>query len=505
MPTKAMHFDSSQGALTVFYDLVGDKAKEPSSIVTYMEKVFPSQEYIYKKASDVPEYDEVIGDILTKRDNMDIILPASNRMIFCYYIDLADLTKEMVDRYYEMAAELRLKQPPNNLTDQHHMVCFRFKVAEMEESIINEKAELLIDLANRDLSVSKEVFMLRTTALERFENQENGLVEGLFIQSRADNMQYNNARTVGDTMLRMVVYEDYYENRNTSCTEGIRKIDEWFQNPSDPDLGKLKDAIKEEVLRALSELRVITRNFGRLSTLYPVNVDDFEPVKTLFFVTGYVSKIGRNHPLLVERRSRMIEDKQEALKNGVDTKKIMAVVNSYHYPDLKRLADENTDFTKSLVSDALLDQRQKQPEEEQLAAEIITSIMETIRGDKLVRKLEDPEDGIKAKKTRAKKLLQKEKLSAGIYRNLDECLARIDEHAKPNLLSGIFGAASYKIAMVNDNCYAKIQGDNRGIQGFDEAYNYDGIDPCEIAVTKVYDMVSLSGVGANKKLLEALG
>ena len=38
-----------------------------------------------------------------------------------------------------------------------------------------------------------------------------------------------------------------------------------------------------------------------------------------------------------------------------------------------------------------------------------------------------------------------------------------------------------------------------------EAYNYDGIDPCEIAVTKVYDMVSLSGVGANKKLLEALG
>lgn len=502
MPTTALHFNSSQGALTVFYDLVGDKAKEPSSIVTYMEKVFPSQEYIYKKADNVPEYNDVIEDILMQRDNMDIILPASNRMIFCYYIDLADLTKDMVDRYYKMAAELRMKQPPNNLTDQHHMVCFRFKVAELEESVINEKAELLIDLVNRDLSVSKEVFMLRTTALERFENQENGLVESLFIQSRADNTQYINS--VGNSALRMVVYEDYYENRNTTCTEGIKKIDEWFQNPSDPDLGKLKDAIKEEVLKALSELRVITRNFGRLSTLYPVNIEDFEPIKTLFFVTGYASKIGRNHPLLVERRSRMIEDKQEVLKKGIDTKKIMEVVNGYHYPDLKKLSDEDTDFTASLVSDVLLDQRQKQPEEEQLADEIIASIMGKIRDDKLVRKLDDPEDGIVAKKVRAKKLLQKERLSAGIYRNLDECLARIDEHAKPNLINGIFGAASYKIALVNDNCYAKIQGDARGIQGFDEAYNYDGIDPCEIAVTKVYNMVSLSGDNAKDKLLEAL-
>ena len=129
--------------------------------------------------------------------------------------------------------------------------------------------------------------------------------------------------------------------------------------------------------------------------------------------------------------------------------------------------------------------------------------MEKIRDDKLVRKLDDPEDGIAIKKTRAKKLLQKERLSAGIYRNLDECLENIDEHARPNLINGIFGAASYKIAMINDNCYAKIQGDYNGIEGFDEAYNYDGIEPCEIAVTKVYDMVSLSGENAINRLLEA--
>ena len=500
MPTRALHFNSSQGALTVFYDLIGEKEREPSSIVTYMEKVFPSQEYIYREVNDVPEYDEVIDDILTRRDNMDIILPASNRMIFCYYIDLADLTKDFIDRYYKMALELRSKQPPNNLTDQHHMVCFRFKVAGMEKIVIREKADLLIDLVNRDLSVSKEVFMLRTTALQRFENQENGLVESLFIQSRQNNTQYINAR---NNALRMVVYEDYYENRNARCNEGIQKIDEWFNNPSDPNLDRLKDAVKEEVLKALSELRVITRSFGRFSTLYPVHVDDFEPVKTLFFVTGYTSKIGRNHPILVERRNRMIEDKQEALRKGVNMTKIMEVVKDYHYPDLKKLSEEDTDLISSLVSDVLLDQRQKQPEEEKLAGEIITSIMEKIRDDKLVRKLDDPEDGIAIKKTRAKKLLQKERLSAGIYRNLDECLENIDEHARPNLINGIFGAASYKIAMINDNCYAKIQGDYNGIEGFDEAYNYDGIEPCEIAVTKVYDMVSLSGENAINRLLEA--
>ena len=501
MPTEALHFNSDQGALTIFYDLIGDGAKEPSSIVTHMERLFPPQEYIYKQVKDVPDCDTMIEDILNRKENMDIILPANNHMVICYYIDLENLTKEWIDQYYQRAHELRLKQPINNLTDQHHIVCFRFKVASMDRSVVQEKAELLIDLASRDFTVSKEVFMLRTTAFERFESQENGIVETLFLQTRADNTEYINAMHVGNNALRMVVYEDYYENRNTKCIEGIRKIDEWIDTPLEPDFTKLKDSIKEEVIKALSELRVITRNSERMSTLYPVNVEDFEPEKTLFFVTGYKSKFGRNHPILVERRKKMIGDKQEYLKDSVDMTKILETVEGYHYPDLKSLSEKSSDLIQPMVADALLDQRQKMQEEEEFAGEIIGSILEKIQNSSFLKKIDDPNEGIKAKKERAKRQFQRELLAAGVYDTLDECFLRIDEHARPNLINGVFGAPSYKIALINDNCYAKVQSDYNGIHGFDRAYNYDGIEPCEIAVTKVYNMADLTGPNAIESLL----
>lgn len=504
MATEALHFNSNQGALTVVYDLIGKESKEPSSIVTYMEKVFPSQEYIYKQVDEVPDCDTMIEEILNRKENMDIILPANNRMVFCYYIDLEDLTKEWIDLYYRRADELRLKQPVSNLTDQHHIVCFRFKVAVMGKEEIQNKAALLVDLATRDLTVSKELFMLRTTALERFENQENGLVETLYLQSRVNNTDYINAMYVGNNALRMVVYEDYYENRNAKCIEGINEIDEWLKTPIDPDFTRLKDNIKEVVIKALSDLRSITRNFGRIATLYPVNKEDFEPVKTLFFVTGYTSKIGRNHPILVEQRKKMIDGKREAIKGGIDVAKIMGVIEDYHYPDLKKLSVKNTDFAQSIISDVLVDQKQKLPEEVDFASEIIDSIMEKVRSTSLITKIDDPEEGIRSKKERSRKRLQKEKLSAGIYKDLDECLAKIDGHAKPNLINGIFGAPSYKIALVNDDCYARIQSDYNGIYGFSSAYNYAGIDPCEIVVTKVYNMADLSGTSAVDNLLRIL-
>ena len=60
------------------------------------------------------------------------------------------------------------------------------------------------------------------------------------------------------------------------------------------------------------------------------------------------------------------------------------------------------------------------------------------------------------------------------------------------------------IALVNDDCYARIQSDYNGIYGFSSAYNYAGIDPCEIVVTKVYNMADLSGTSAVDNLLRIL-
>lgn len=500
-----MAFNSKQGALTVFYDLIRKDAQEPSSIRTYMEKVFPSQEYIYKQVDKAPDYNTMMKDILDRRDEMDIIIPAGNKMVFCFYLDIGDLTREWLDQFYLRAQELRRKQPVEQIQDQHHVICFRFKVAELAPEVIREKAELLSDFG-KNRSISKEIFMFRTTALERFDKQEQGMVECLFLQTRVEsNREYVTMRNNSPDALRMVVYEDYYENRATKCAAGIEEIDRWLKTSADPEFTLLKDSIKEVSINALSELRVITRNFNRVTSLYPVNEEDFEPVKTLFFITGYTSRIGRNHPILVEQRQKRIDDKKESLIEGVDDRKIIDVINKYHYPDLENLSSVGEEFANKLVSEILMDQRQKLPEEEDFAKQIVNYVMNKISRLDLLNNLNDAENGIKAKKERARKLLQKESLTAGIYRNLDECLENIDDHARAYVINGMISTPSYKCALVNDNCYERLQGAYGGIiVGFDITYNYSDIEPCEVVVVKVCNILDLGLADAEKQLLRVL-
>ena len=507
MPTETHPFISTQGALTLFFNLINSDSRESSPIITYMEKAFPSQQFIYNKVAKLPNCDTILDEIMMSRENMDIILPSSKRLVFCFYIDLKDFSKDFVDQFYQIAIELRKRQPLNHNTDQHYVVCFRFKVAQMETCIIEEKASLINELVNRDHSVSKEIFMLRTTALESFENQERGLVESLYLQSRENNTDYMASVSANRSALRMVVYEDYYMNRNAMCQEAIARIDEWLTVPSDKDLLRLKDSIQEEVLKALAEMRTITRSFGRISTLYPVNKEDFDPVKTLgIFITGYTSKFGRNHPILVERRKKMIEDKQDSLIDRINMTSISEViVDTYHYPDLIKLIDvDSKEYSENVVHDVLLDQRQRLPEEEEFVRTITNVIMEKIKDMRVLKTLDDPENGLKIKKERERRLYQKELLKAGVYNNLEECFDLIDRHARPSLINGMFAELSYQRVLINDKCHEKLQSYPAGIRGINDAYNHSEIEPCEIVLTRVFNMVELRGNEAMENLCRVL-
>lgn len=110
MATNIRRFGGEQGALTVFFDLIHDE-KEPSSIQFYMESTFPLQQYVYQRINQIPDCDTVLDLIMEKRDRMDIILPAGNRMVFCYYLDLRDLDQALIDDFYENAGKLTRKQP----------------------------------------------------------------------------------------------------------------------------------------------------------------------------------------------------------------------------------------------------------------------------------------------------------------------------------------------------------------------------------------------------------
>ena len=508
--TDTHSFNSEQGALTIFYDQINKDAEEPSSIGMFMEKVFPPQQFIYEQRDKLPDCNTMVKDIMERRDRMDIILPASKRMTFCYYIDLKDLTKEWIDEYYQRAEELRLKQPINNTTDQHHVVCFRTKVADLDPDTVKKQSTLLIDLATRNKEISKEVFMLRAPAMEKFDAQENGLVECLYLQSREANTMYINAMYLTTAPLRTVTYEDYYEDRMTTCNKHVEEIDKWLGTYDDPNLEKLKEAVKTTSLKSLADYHSITNGFGRMSALYPVSKDDFVPKKFLFFFTiGYTLKFNRNqHPMLKAQKEKMVADRREELIENVDVSTIMKeVVEAYHYPDLKLLSEENPQFTKAVANEILvnLNQDQGSGEGKEFINGIIESIMKKIRETDLLKTFDDPEKGLHGIKEREKRRYQKEMLSAGAYDSLDECFTSIDEKTGPVGIKGVFGQLSYKIALVNDRCNEELKRNQRGIIGFSDAYNYDGIEPCEIVVTKIYSMLDMENADAENMLIEMLG
>ena len=500
-----MHFNSGQGALTVFYDMIKKDIFEPSSIKSYMEKIYRSQEYLYRQVDEAPDCDTMLRDILERRNEMDIVIPQGFKMVFCYYLDLCDLTREFLDQYYLRARELSKRQPPQQFGDQHHILCFRYKVAEMEQDQANEKIALLCELGKTS-DISKEVFMLYTTAFEQFDRQEQGLVECLFIQSRAsENTEYIQKRVLNPNALRMVKYEDYYENRVAACKEGIRGIEDFLNTPVDGELTNLKDSIKGIVNKSLAEFRTITRSFTRVLPLYPVNEEDFEPIKFLFFfTTGYRSKISRSHPLLAEQRQKRIDDKKNDLVEAVDTREAEEVIENYHYPDLLELAKRDEGIIDNIVKDIAAGQRNDYPEEKEFVKQIVTSIMKKLWGLEQVRNINDSENGIKAKKERARLLLQREEMIAGKYQNLQACFDHIDEDTTPYVINGRISSQSYKCALVNDEGYARVQGDVNGITGFAIAYHYSGIHPCEVVVVKVFNMLDLGNASAEENLRNVL-
>ena len=202
-------------------------------------------------------------------------------------------------------------------------------------------------------------------------------------------------------------------------------------------------------------------------------------------------KIRQNNQILLEQKEKLIANKRKNLKKSINTKNILNILNDYNYPDLKNILSVNIDeFSESLVNDVLLNQNQNQqaPDEKQLGIEVIGAIMKMIQQSKTIRSVEDT----KKTKENEKNILNKEKQASDKYKDFDDCIDRIDGETKIRNVDGRFGTERYKIALINDSCDAKLRGKNKSIAGYNEVFNYDGIDPCEIVITKIYIIADLS-------------
>ena len=473
------------GALTVFFDELSEDDTEPSRMQDFLSDAIPEDQYMYRAVKTVPDEKKLIDDIKESNDNLDIIYPAPMCFVFCYYLDLKDLTDEKVSEFFRRADAFGALQPD---AGQHYVICFRYKADSLGKEERDRVCPLLVRLMTKDPVVSREIYLFYATALQHFESQEKGLARCLYQESRTAGFPVNG---VWGSWLKTITYDEFYENRVAKCDAELARIQSYLEDAADPDLKTLKAKANAIYREAHEGYRASLRKFRARESLFPVNVEDFE--RGLF--KAY-PKIDFHDGQLQKARVRYQEEREQQFLRKVNVKELMNVMEAYHDPDLEALSDFlqadnakdsflSSDGTSEVDKEAELRFRNGVAKIlwQKLEDFLKSKNREKIKGDKLARQ----------------KRLKKEKAKAGVYKNLAECCNEIEARTKFVGIHGKLGEIVAERVWVSPGCAAALAaGKLPKVKNLPapEPEALPDIAPPEIAVLRVYGLLGLKAEDA---------
>ena len=113
-----------------------------------LQETFDRRKYIYYQNSDSSE-DELWSDIEQKLETEEIILPVSQRVIFCNYIDLADVNEEWLQCFRNRMRVFQERGMVHDMSQHYHLNLFRYQTRKaLSEEKKKEVFEVLSQLWN---------------------------------------------------------------------------------------------------------------------------------------------------------------------------------------------------------------------------------------------------------------------------------------------------------------------------------------------------------------------
>ena len=482
MPTNLDNFNTSQDALTVFFN----EQPEQNMTESWISSLFEDGQYLYFDRGEFSGNGKDLFKYLQKqiRDG-EALMPDSQRMLMCYYMPIEELTEEWVDTYFERAREMRKYVQVANPFDQHYMLCFSLRVNMLDEEDFDRIAAQLLRLGTQDRMISQQIYLLRVSGFQEFTSQEHAMVQLLHLLSRQDYHKIQAQRYA--TAIRMFDYLDYYEDRARNCSEMLAKLSAWDSGANDPDLSGAISSIKMNLQPAVVLLREAGRTFRRKSQLYPVSINDFEGNK----FKGYRCKITANHPKLQKRREEFTERRRRELAESIDFNAIRKMIKEeYHLPDLVEMKSrlDNGTLRKSILESVF--EAQNEPEIQALVEEVCREY------EKIAQEMTQDIPALRRKKQNDKKRYQKELQMAGRYQSLEDCFSRINEDIKPGPIRGRFSDNINYVTLISGRCLDEWRTRQYTITGEGVAYRYPAIRPCEIVELVEYDVLNIDDPNA---------
>lgn len=226
MPTTLKNINNRQDALTIFCDYREEDYDERMKM--QFLRMFDPQQYLYLEHAGQHMDGKLLFHMLKeKTHNCELILPGSERMVFCHFLRLNDLCENWVDAYQKQVKEFMECYPIHTfLFDQHQIVCLYYESSRP----LGEKKEEVIRMLKRlgqEDSFSQEVYFLYASGFDTMDAQENGVVQQLYLLSRADS-EVASFAVLHPHWIKMLCYTEYDVNQVERCHEEIEKIDHWM-------------------------------------------------------------------------------------------------------------------------------------------------------------------------------------------------------------------------------------------------------------------------------------
>ena len=403
--------------------------------------------------NDLSALNERMDDIEQKLETEEIILPVSQRVIFCNYIDLADVNEEWLQCFRNRMRVFQERGMVHDMSQHYHLNLFRYQTRKaLSEEKKKEVFEVLSQLWNMKYQYMRHSeFLIYAGGLKpnlMEQEQEKGVLRFLELLSIRD---CNRVLNVGrfNRSLFVLGETEYYERHARKCEEELKKLDLWLRHAKDENLSDFASSLNSTVSEQARKLQERLQVFQRESGLYPMSTRDYIERRVLFR-RSYVRPEGVPRRLQDEKKKEIVsfcnqiknsEEKEEWKKN---------LTLQLHYPDLLKLSQEWREgrlqiMVKNSVNNYISEMQLAAEECEVFQKAVYSWIEEFAQENLITEKMREMREDREGKELQLKDEFNR----ASIFSDLRTCFSQIKEKTRFQVPAVIQAQEVEQIAMIN--------------------------------------------------------
>ena len=450
--------DTTYDALVVVSDI---RENSKSSIFTKeLSHRFEKQKLLY--LIEAMNAEDLYGQIKDKIKNQELVLPRSERIVFCNYLDLKDFSVKWVDRHLNFMKRFKeLVSVEDGL--QHYYITFlRYRTIEPLDEKKDDIFQAFEYLKDIQMPMRHGEFLVYEGGFDCLDLQEKGMACLLYILSAKGYLSVYKPQDY-KRGLYILNYSDYCEKRALQYQRKWKEIKDWLEKTRDPNRVEFYRILKTEAESAAKMYQEEMEKFQRWIGLYPVRVSDY--TSQGFWLFKKYKRRNKQYPELEKEKLRYQENLIAVLQNSsAKARWIQDVFEQMNYQDYVALKEawERGEIVKEIRQNLQMVFREL---DELDAEKFLNVFQEWVR--ELMSQIEEKMEKEKQDRKNQKSQLEAEMRLTSQYKDLKDCFLHIRDQVRFRVPKVIIPALVGETAIINGTVADHWTEKNYQIQGIE--------------------------------------